>query len=75
MEETNFENVSVPRAEDLPETPVRWTARDQIQLVENLLREAPSVHDVLARPMVYEAWLKKAQEAIDSFSFLKVKNG
>lgn len=30
-----------------------------------ILASAPTLHEVLARPMVYEAWLKKAQEALN----------
>lgn len=30
-----------------------------------ILASAPSLHEVLGRPMVYEAWLKKVQEAVN----------
>lgn len=29
-----------------------------------ILAEAPPIHDVLARPHAYEAWHKKAQDAL-----------
>lgn len=31
-----------------------------------ILAAAPSVNEVLAKPMVYEAWLKKVQEALNA---------
>lgn len=30
-----------------------------------ILTSAPTLHEVLARPMVYEAWLAKAKEALN----------
>lgn len=45
----------------------RDAAREEIGVTDYkaILASAPSLHDVLARPMVYEAWLKKAQEAVN----------
>ena len=39
--------------------------QDLLKHALDILRAAPSLHDVLARPMVYEAWLKKVQEAVN----------
>ena len=35
------------------------------EVLRVVMAQAPTVHDILARPMVYEAWLKKAQEAVN----------
>lgn len=38
---------------------------DYKMILQAVVATAPSVTDVLARPMVYEAWLKKAQDALN----------
>jgi hypothetical protein len=40
-----------------------WAA---LAALKSLLASAPEVHEVLARPMVYEAWLAKAKEALNA---------